>query len=110
MQLQVNATAVVAVAGVAVAGLALWKLSGVGGDVAAAVSDGVKSAANAVSPLNNDNVFAATANAAASAIAGRDETLGGALWEVDNWLWEHNPFTAQAAPATVNTGQVTGSW
>lgn len=39
-------------------------------------------AAHSISPFNNDNVIYQTANSVPSALTGRDETVGGAAWEI----------------------------
>lgn len=59
--------AVAAIGAAAVAALAAWKKG----------PQAIKDAANAVNPLNNNNVFAQGANAVTSSLTGRDETLGG---------------------------------
>lgn len=61
----------------------------------------VAAAAQAVNPLNSNNVFAQSANAVTSTIAGRDTTLGGYLWEWMNpgSVAKETGLTAGAAPA-----------
>ncbi len=56
----------------------------------------VKATANAVNPLNPENVFSSAANAVVSATTGRDETLGGWLYDLT-----HADPMATANPVTV---------
>jgi hypothetical protein len=98
--------------GVIVGGFLLWRGARVAGQVAGAVGD----AAQAVNPLNPENIFAAGANAVGDAVvsedgAGRNAdgswTLGG--WWFDTW----NPETAQAVKDVtkpVFTGGASGEW
>lgn len=84
MKLQLNASAVLALAGVTVAGLVLWR-------VGKAAPQAIKDAANAVNPLNPDNVFAGGVNAVGGAIvtdpAGPGKNADGG-WSLGAWLYD----------------------
>jgi hypothetical protein len=97
MKLALSATGVLAVAGLAAVGLVVWKGQGLASAAAGKVADAVQ----AVNPFNPDNVVAAVANKVVNlgnTDPAQETNIGGALWEVDNWLREHNPFTSTGTP------------
>lgn len=98
----VNATAVLALAGLAVGGWVLWRGSRVAGELA----DGVKQtlggaaaavgdAANAVNPLNDQNIIYRAANVLTGGGGGTDDKpLGARFYE---W-WHGDEFLAWTPP------------
>lgn len=65
----------------------------------------VKTTANAVNPLNRDNVFTSAANAVVTATTGRDETLGGWLYDLthpDPMATANPPTLKPTNPATLD--------
>lgn len=85
MKVQLNAPAVLALAGLGVAALLAWK----GPKLAAAAWNGVKGAADAVNPLNHDNVFAGGVNAVGAAIVTEPDGAGknaDGSWSLGGWL------------------------
>jgi hypothetical protein len=105
-----SAGGTLALVGVAVVGFVLWR--GLP-KVAAAAS----AAAEAVNPLNPDNVFATGVNAVGGAIVtdpvGPGKAADGS-WSLGGWIFDvTHPATAQAVRDVgqpVNTGGATGSW
>lgn len=94
MKLELTATAVLAVAGLAVAGYVGWRATRAAGDLASAVSDGVSDAAQAVNPLNPDNIIYSGVNKVGGAIAGSDD------WSLGGWIYDvtHKDPMAPALP------------
>lgn len=90
--------------GGALVGLALVALNA--GKIAASVSDAVGTAAQAVNPVNHDNVFATSVNSVGRVLVA-DETGPGmnadGTWSLGAWVYDvtHPP---------ANTGGVTGGW
>lgn len=88
-----NGTAVLALAALGVVGLIAWK--GI-----PKLAEAAGAAANAVNPLNHDNVFAQGVNAAGGAIvsdpAGPGKNADGS-WSLGGWLYDvTHPATAGA--------------
>lgn len=104
MKVEVSATAVLALAGLAVVGVVAWKLSGKVGDAAVAAVDAAKDAAQAVNPLNHDNVFAGTVNDVGAVLAGKPE----GSWSLGSWIYDIT-HPNEGEPAR-NAGGATGSW
>jgi hypothetical protein len=118
-----SGSAVFALAGVAVLGLVLWKAAT---SWAPAATQAIADAAEAVNPLNHDNVIATTVN---KVLGGGDPswTLGGAIYDATH----PDPVAPPAPPINqangviydafgnvigtydeppANTGGATGSW
>ena len=91
---------ILTLAGVAVLGLVAWKAYGAAGDAAAAVGEKVSAAAQAVNPLNPDNVFASSVNSVGETITGQSD------WSLGGWLYD----TTHADPVKQATGGATGGW
>lgn len=109
-EVSVTAGGALALVGVAAAGVLLWR--GLP-KVAAAAS----AAAQAVNPLNHDNVFAAGVNDLGGAIVTAPDGAGknaDGSWSLGGWIFDvMHPATAQAvrdATSPVNAGGATGSW
>ena len=84
--------------GLAAIGAVVWASRQVAGSASGAISrawDTATAAGWALSPTNNNNVIAATANNAVSAITGREETLGGWLYTATH----PDPVTSWTPPA-----------
>lgn len=126
MTIQLTPGAVAVGVGVMVGGFLLYRASQAAGAAAGAVVDAVGDAAQAVNPLNPDNVFTEAVNTAGGAVmslggsnvAGMNAdgswTLGGYLYDMThrdaitgNYAW-WNFGEAETTPT--NTGGATGSW
>lgn len=64
---------------------------------------GVSAVGQAINPLNPNNAPASAVNAVVSQVTGRDETLGG-------WIYDLTHSDPMAPAPVVNTGGATGSW
>lgn len=112
--------------GVLVGGFVLWRASQAAGAAAGAVVDAVGTAAQAVNPFNNDNIFASGVNAAVGAVMSQGgDTVAGmnadGSWSLGGYIYDmthRDAMTGQYAwwqfggteTAPANTGGATGSW
>jgi hypothetical protein len=97
MKLALSGTGVLALAAIAGVGLVAWKLN----DSLPAVGDKLRELGQAVNPFNPDNVVATGVNTVVSAATGRDETLGGWLYDVTH----ADPFSAGSNTSTAGGTQ-----
>lgn len=107
MKLQLNASAVLALAAVGVVGVLAWRASRVASDAAGALSRGVSSVVDAVNPTSDKNIFYQGANAIGGAVTGQGEDFS-----LGTWLYNvtHGDVLAEQPKPPVNTGGATGSW
>lgn len=112
--------------GVLVGGFLLYRASQAAGAAAGAVADAVGTAAQAVNPFNNDNIFASGVNAAGGAVMSQGgATVAGmnadGSWSLGGYLYDmthRDAMTGQYAwwqfggneTAPANTGGASGSW
>lgn len=124
--LQLTPGAVAVGLGMLVGGFLLYRASKAAGAAAGAVVDAVGTAAQAVNPLNNDNIFASGVNAAGGAVMSQGgDTVAGmnadGSWSLGGYLYDmthRDAMTGQYAwwqvgsneTAPANTGGATGSW
>ena len=102
--------------GVLIGAYVLWKASGAVGKLAGSAVDAVKGAASAtvdavgtaaqaVNPVNHENIFATGVNSLGAGIAGdANWTLGGAVYD---WF-NPAPYTPPFVPGIIDNYQ--GSW
>jgi hypothetical protein len=110
VSVEVNLTpgAVAVGLGVIVGGFLLWRASQVAARVAGTAVDAAGAAAQAVNPLNNENVFASGVNAVGGAVTGTDDwSLGVAIWE---WWNPEKVAAEREVTKPAFTGGATGSW
>lgn len=100
MKVELSPTALLALAGVVVLGVVVWKVAGKAGELASSAAEAAKDAAQAVNPLNNDNVFATTVNDVGAVITGNPQ----GSWSLGSWIYD------VTHPEPANTGGATGSW
>lgn len=109
MKVQLNATAVLALVAVGVGGYLLWR----GSRAAGSVVDAAKSAAWAINPLNDDNVFAESVNRLGAGLvsdpAGPGKNADGS-WTLGGWFYDvTHPDTYSAIrnigqPTSISSG------
>lgn len=101
-KVELTPTALLALAGVVVLGVVAWKLAGKAGELADGAIETAKDAAQAVNPLNNENVFATTVNDVGAVVTGNPK----GSWSLGSWIYD----VTHPGEDPTRTGGATGSW